>query len=753
MKKRNLSWALTFFITCLLSLLSGCALLTVGPKLTSTTERLKELPTQDLPLSKPVKVRLNAHQVAHIEAQTDEDLAFSVGLLHAHHRLGQIELFRYISQGRISELAGPLTVDLDKTLRILSLGRAADEIERAWPESTRSWAESYLAGLNHYILNLKTMPMEFRLLGIDPKPWTMKELITFWRLASAEINWFIWISFLSLKDEPSFAKIWQDFIELGSESMVSFEASTSALGSILNHANKFGSNSVAISKAKSRTGGAMIVNDPHLGVALPNFWYLMGWKSPSFESVGMSIPGIPIMGLGRNKNLAWGGTNMWGLSSYLFELTEAELKAAEVSTQKIKVKGWFDSEVKIRWTAKGPVISDAPFIKSKMPVALYWLGHSASDEITAFLKANRSQTVEEFRKSFATYAVSAQNMLAADTNGEIAHVLAYAQPILKNPDTFILTQDRDNSVVKIKSPLELPMKKNPLNGFLVSSNNKPAMTKPEIGWFFQSSDRQERLTSLLAQQDQWSLEDAMNLQQDQASPTAQKIQRHLSHLLGQSFSDLKIWREFCQWDGLYRADSSGAAAFEILMSLLAPPLFESYYQTEKIADRALRGGAWKQLTLKILQSTTAEDLTTMIKALMSEADRAFKRTPTWGLKARLRASHALGMAPYIGSRFRFNDYPANGGPDTVNKASIKLSTSKEFVNYGTNSRHISDLSDVDQNYFVLFGGQDGWMKTEHTLDQIDLFLKGKYIQMPLSSEKISEQTVHLFTLMPASPPN
>jgi penicillin amidase len=92
------------------------------------------------------------------------------------------------------------------------------------------------------------------------------------------------------------------------------------------------------------------------------------------------MPGLPVIALGRNQNIAWGGTNMRALSSHLYQLTEDDLKEALVEEQTIKVRWWFDTKVKIRWSEWGPIISDSPLLKSRHPVALKWVGHEVSDD-------------------------------------------------------------------------------------------------------------------------------------------------------------------------------------------------------------------------------------------------------------------------------------------------------------------------------------------------------------------------------------
>ena len=120
-------------------LVAGCAFLAPLPKPTTVEQRLAAFPAAGLPLRGRVTVHWDRHQIPFIEAEHDEDAAFALGLVHAHLRLGQMETFRRIAQGRIAEMGGPLATDIDHSLRIIDFGRAAAAIEAALPPETRTW--------------------------------------------------------------------------------------------------------------------------------------------------------------------------------------------------------------------------------------------------------------------------------------------------------------------------------------------------------------------------------------------------------------------------------------------------------------------------------------------------------------------------------------------------------------------------------------------------------------------------------------
>ncbi|MBT5648845.1 MAG: penicillin acylase family protein, partial [Rhodospirillaceae bacterium] len=160
-------------LTVLAGLLSACSVLAPLPAETSSEDRLKAIPVEGLALAGKVTIHWDDHQVPFIEAEKDADLPVAIGLVHAHLRLGQMELLRRISQGRISEMGGPLAADIDEGLRILNFGAAAAEMEAALPADSRAWLEGYVRGVNHYQQNVKMLPQEYRVLGLDREPWTV----------------------------------------------------------------------------------------------------------------------------------------------------------------------------------------------------------------------------------------------------------------------------------------------------------------------------------------------------------------------------------------------------------------------------------------------------------------------------------------------------------------------------------------------------------------------------------------------------
>ena len=111
-------------------------------------------------------------------------------------------------------------------------------------------------------------------------------------------------------------------------------------------------------------------------------------------------------------------------------------------------------------------------------------------------------------------------------------------------------------------------------------------------------------------------------------------------------------------------------------------------------------------------------------------------------------AHPLAVLPVVGARYRFADRPIGGSTDTLMKSAHGLTDRRHNARYGSTARHISDMSDLDSNYFVLLGGQDGWIDSSTFLDQLPLWLEGAYIRMPLRMETVREDFPHRMELAP-----
>ena len=737
---------------------AGCAVLRPLPSESTIDQRLAAFPSETLPLERPVAIHWNEHQVPFIEAETDADAAFALGLVHAHLRLGQMEFMRRISQGRLAEMSGPLAADIDHALRILDLGKAVPDVLAKMPPGSRAWLDSFVAGVNHYQSNVERLPHEFGLLGLRRDPWTAQDMLTIGRLASVDVNWIVWSRLLRMRDRADWPQLWAQLVEQGTASIPSYGGrepwAQAALDQILTSYSKAGSNSVAVAAKRSASGNAMIASDPHLGVTLPNLWVLAGYKSPSYHVVGMMIPGIPFVAVGRNPWIAWGGTNLRAASSDLFDIAALPESEIRTRTERIGVRWWFDRDVTIRETDIGPIISDAKFLGAGEhgTFALRWIGHSPTDELNAMLAVNRARNWEEFRQALGGFAVSAQNMVYADTDGHIGQVMATHLPNRSNdlPPDVVLPTDRLDAWDTILTSLDLPQAFDPAEGFVASANNRGANAQVPVGYFFSSNDRILRLSQILTNGGApVTFEDLAALQRDVYMHSAVELRDVLIRQISMFESELTAPQATAldalrEWDGHYTATSSGAVAFQVTV--------HEYSSARVEAGRlAAYSAAGKILSFlaEDLDGPADEAKREELKGALSKAAESLDAFPTWGEMHRLRLASVFGNVPVIGGRYRFGDVPVGGSSSTVMKTAASLTSDRHNTQFGSQARHISDMGDLDTNFFTLLGGQDGWFNSENFLDQFELWRRGEFVQLPLRLETVRSTFSRRTDLRPA----
>jgi penicillin amidase len=740
-------------LLALAALLPGCAAL--SPRPVGIEQRLAALPQEGLALQRPVTIRWNDHLIPWIEAETDADLAFALGLVHGHLRGAQIALLRMVARGRLSEIAGPLARDIDHALRILDFGRAAPAVEAAWPPETREFVAAFLDGLNHATLRSGRPPPEFALLGLSPEPYTAADKLAIGRLAGLDINWLALFSLLRDRGDPGFAALWQRVLEAGAGLA---EPEATPLGAILSGSARGGSNTVTVAPWRSESGAALFASDPHLGLSLPNLWLIVGMRSPSWHLVGLMVPGLPIVGIGRNPDLAWGGTNLRAASSDLFDVSRLPPEQVEEREVVIRQRLWFSARRRVRVTPFGPVVTDAALVPSRPgeAIALRWIGHEPTDEITALLRAARARSAAEFRESFAGFGVSPQNMLYADRAGRIGRLVAATLPARTGfPAEDPVLNAADPAAVapwrRLWDARDLPWLEDPPEGVLASANENPATwteAPPPIGWFFSDGDRLERLRALLLARPRLSAADLTALQTDTRAPKAAALAEgllaRLDALPGGPPEPAMLER-LRGWEGDYAAESEAALVFELLLGRLVPLLLP-----EGRGGRGPETG-WNFITTFLLRDLDAlppAQREEVLRQAVAEAAPLAARYRNWGEVHRLRAAHWLVNLPLLGRRFVFGDWPVGGSRETPMKTGHGLVGGRHEVTFGSMARHVSDLADPDANWFVLFGGQDGWLGSAAFADQVALWRERRAIRMPLRPETVAAEFPRVTVLRP-----
>jgi penicillin amidase len=747
------------FLTLLFPLVaaSSCAVFTPLPEPKSLAQRIAMFPTEGLPLQGPVTVHWNEQQVPFVEASSDRDASFTLGLVHAHLRLGQMEVMRRVSQGRLREIAGPVPQvgDIEHALRILDLGKTSKSVYASMPAESRAWLDAFVDGVNHYQATMREAPHEYALLGLEREPWRSEDILTIGRLASVDVSWFAWFRVLGMREREDWPQLWHALLEEGTTSAPSFTTQSQALNhftNILATMSRTGSNSMAIGGAKTGTGAAMMANDPHLGISLPNLWVLAGVKSPSYHAVGFMVPAVPFVAVGRNERIAWGGTNMRSAGSDLFDVRGLPTEQIAERVLTTRTRWWFDSELKVRETPYGPIISDAEILPRRQGevLALKWIGHRPSDEITAMLRVNRARNWDDFRRALEGFAISPQNFLYADVEGNIGQVTATHLPRRSKelPPDLVRPLGDAKAWDDILTSRDLPSAYNPASGFLASANNRGADAQVPIGYFFSADDRVTRMQAVLGGMTRVTADDLKRLQMDthSASSLAMRdafVARMKSEDLSLPTDQAQTLAAIVAWDGHYAANSNGAVAFEAAMARFLPACFAAH----EIAAFDAAGSAYARFAGKVAELRREVFANAAVAALRAGAEARVKYA-TWGDMHRLIVQAQFAGIPLIGSRYVFDDVPAAGSGETLLKTDHEISSERHPTRYGAQARHVSDLSDPDANWFVMLGGNDGWYNSSTFRDQVAAFQAGQSYKVPLLLDTVRASFAHKTTLRP-----
>lgn len=712
-------------------------------------QRLAMLRSTGVPLDDEVTIRWNDQQVPFIEAASDNDLMVALGVVHAHLRLGQLEIMRRIAYGRVSEMVGPLGVEIDRSLRLFDFGRAVPAMIEAMTPEQRGFAEKFVEGINHVLLDGGEKPFEFGVLGIGIEPWTLTDLMTLGRLAGGDIIWSVYMTLVPVRDRlppDVWRALWPRLLSSG---MPAARAGREAgLGEqLITAMQRNGSNSVAVSARRSRTGAAMIASDPHLTLSLPSAWVIVGMHSPGFHCVGLMMPGMPYVLLGRNPWIAWGGTSLHAQSSDLFDVSGMTHTLTERETR-VRVRGGRTRTLRLRESAFGPVVSDGALLSSPRPTALRWMGHRPSNELGAMLDVARARDWTGYYAALRSYGVSGANLVFAGGDGRVAHVVTAHLPKRPNalPGDLVLSPQDGEHWNRIADYTEMPLRLDPPEGFVASANEEPRGGDFPVGYFFSPTDRSERLADLLGTPDALDMEAMRRLQRDAFNPPALLLRDRLVSALPASPGPAQgLVDALRAWDSEYAVASAGALAFELLLAQVARQLRDGHSLRAYNASWMAYG-----LLLEDMKALSDEALRDAVQRALPAAVQRFDRYRTWGEVHRIRLKHWLGALPGLGRYINVPSFATIGSSNTVCKNVNKLNPGPHNVGFGASARHVSDLSDLDANDFVLLGGQDGWAGSANYCDQVAIWNRGEYVRVPMRLESVRAAFTHTTVLRPAA---
>lgn len=324
-------------------------------------------------LTAPVRVLRDAQGIPYIFAANTPDLIRAQGFVTAQDRLFQLEGYRALASGRLAEAIGEAGVASDRQIRLVGIRRNAEQHALNLSPQAKEFLGWYAEGMNAYISGYaKDHPVELRLAGFQPRPWTLEDMVTVLHFVnwSQAANFRAELTMQRLVDRLGPELVTAELLPMNvnadndavspavprgegaaqvsehDEQLVAHVHGPQRLGLrdgdlLLAEGGAIpgrvpglagdeddlpvgapvavGSNNWAIAPSRSASGAAVLVNDPHLDVRmLPGIWHPVGLFAPGIQVVGAALPAVPGVMLGRNANVAFGVTNAYGDSQDLY---------------------------------------------------------------------------------------------------------------------------------------------------------------------------------------------------------------------------------------------------------------------------------------------------------------------------------------------------------------------------------------------------------------------------------------------------
>jgi penicillin G amidase len=549
---------------------------------------------------------------------------------------------------------------------------------------------------------------------------------------------------------------------------------------------EIGSNNWVISGSRTASGMPLLANDTHLGIQMPSIWYMVGLHCAPvsaecpYDMQGFSFAGVPGIVIGHNARIAWGVTNLGPdtQDTYIIQVdpTDDTRYIVDGVSQQMTIynetirfgDGTPPLDVRVRETVFGPIITDSPTHDDlsnlyQRPLALRYAAQAQpKDLIGVALAVGRASNWDEFRSALRGWNTPSQNFIYADVDGNIGYQAPGNLPIRAPGHTGMLPIDGSTTEYMWRGFIpydELPTIYNPERGFIVTANQNvvPLVyydqladrlgaefgddAQYEFGYHFAAGYRARRITDLITQSDNHTVESMRNIHADTFNAGAQVVVPALINLQGLDVpADVVTW--LSTWDLQNHADSGQAALYEMTWreirqrvwgdELGETPLSGELYTAIRILLDEPNNPWWDDVTTEA--SETRDDI------LRSAFSAGYARTVTalgtdykawkWGsLHTATFVSNPLGLSGIgvVESLVNAGPVAIGGGPEIVNAVSY------EPEDFGATNipsmRMIVDFAEFEHSEWITTTGNSGHPSSQHYRDMIEPYRTGQNIPM------------------------
>lgn len=732
-------------------------------------------------LEGPVSVHRDRWGVPHVAADYERDLWFAEGFCHGQDRLWQMDFYRRVVSGRLSEMAGPGTLRVDRLMLTLGIRRTAErEAENLDPELL-ALLERFCEGVNAAAAQAKALPFEMQLLRLSWKPWRPADVLCLGKLMAFGLstNWERELlradmaralgPELAAKLDPTYPAgnpiVTQE--AWSGEGLPMVEQIDAVRRSLGLATEASGSNNWAVSGSLSASGSPLIAGDPHLPPSMPGIWYQVGLTLGDRFVRGASLPGIPGVWYGQNNDVCWTFTNVMADVEDLFiervdgdrYLFEDEWRPLELVREEIPVKGRDAPEpLDVRITHHGPIVNTALGADEAEPLALRWIALEDGSAYRGMFELHRVRSGHKLVELFGKHITPAQNLIWADRHGSIGYKLIGRLPLRKGscPD---LPKPGWSGEYEWEGTIpyeELPEVVDPESGFLVTANNRIVgdsyphhITSEWLDGF-----RAKRIEQLLRASDEHTVESFEAMQSDNLSlPGLEAAHRLVRlHPLGQR--ERSAIERLRSWDGRLDPDSIAGTIYQAFLLRLAREVARATIGDrdlcERWLDRADNGFTphvtspwrWHSHLMKLWEEGDEELIGRPWDELVLEAlsgaldDLADRFGPDaegwrWGKVHELEFPHPLGEASPLLRRLLNRRLRAGGAQETVSQIAFDPNDPYKAV-WAPSWRMVAEPTAPQRSRWQMFTGQSGHPASPHYDDLQADWLEGR--TQPMAGE-------------------
>ena len=765
-------------------------------------------------LSAPVKVLRDELGVPYIFAGNTPDLLRAQGFVTAQNRLMQMELFRATWRGELAATFGADALPSDIRMRVLGMRRNGDRHAAKLDASARAYLQAFADGINAYVQDHGgDHPIELKVAGLKPGPWSVADLVTLVHFIhyTHSTNFKAEIVGQKLIDKlgPARAK---EIMPLtvnpdwtGSPAALKTSAARAgALGEplgvqwahllvapeTLNHQG-LGSNNWAVGPSRSASGKAMVANDPHLDSRiLPGYWHPVGLFTPEIQAVGAALPGMPGILVGRTKHVAFGVTNAYGdvQDVYIETLDPADknryLQGGKstpftVVEETIRIKdkaapgGVREQPLRIRYTVRGPVISDHPGLGSGGDKVLV-LRSTDAEVLGPVLGIEGLLTAPDaaaFDREVQKIDLMMFNFVFGDDKGSIGHRATGAVPVRAGADGSlprVAPADGSDDWTGYIPKDRMPGMIDPARAWVGTGNHDT--TPKDYPWYYTNyvapDYRYRRMGQVLGSAKQMTVADHWKLMMDDRNLQSDPLRAAIVAALKDDPAQRDLAELLAKWDGVDRAEQAAPLVYQAMYREIAIGTFQNKLGDEVTRDLLSTWYFWQQ-RFDALAATpdspwfddprTPDKRETLADVIRAAAPRARAgieavqgKDPaawSWGKVHTLRFVSPLrrnGAGQELVGGFTV---PRSGSGETLNRGVYDFQ--KPFdVNFFDSMRMVADFGDPDKIEAVVAGGVSERHFQPHQNDQARILVSGERRSWWFNPAKAEAAAKSTLTLKP-----